>query len=103
MLEEDEIQERELGGFRELERKRNSRWHELANEMKTGTGFPRLMLMTLSVLYTWPISMKPQIDKINKLMTTHGVCHLATESNLRFKVCEIKGKFYRRISTPVED
>ena len=31
--------------------------------------------------------MEPQIDKIKDLMTTHGVCHLATESNL--KVCKV--------------
>ena len=47
--------------------------------------------------------MEPQIDEINNLMTTHGAYHLATESNLTFTVCEVKGKIYRQIFTPVED
>ena len=69
--------------------------------MKAGSGFPHLFL---SVIYTWTISMEPQIDKINDLMTTHGACPLATESNLTFKACKVKGrKPYRKISTPVED
>ena len=64
--------------------------------MKAGSGFPRL--------YTWTISMEPQIDKINDLMTTHGACRLATEPKLTFKVCIVKGKKnYRKIFTPVYD